>query len=387
MKNEFDIETSYPDLRKFIDFAATAGSYYYIYNNTQEIVRQVEIFDVLRNKFQHMTAWNNSELAKSWVENMIAQDPDKNLNYVMNFLQGHGAGEVDAIRYINGSLRGLLYKAEFIKDYSGHIPSNTDTIDLVLKNRFTGEVVKYIQVKSNWTYGNLKKTLIDFVNRPNYNENIVLFGPKELIEEAHEMGLKNPTIAYGTIESNRNSGEQLIKLIQDDKAAILLTPDKIFAQVSKGALIGAAIKLTLSSFMTYIRYKNGEITLEEAFKQVGKDTAKGAIVGGTLAGLSFLFPPGILGLGVAIVVGSSFRKFIDEAFGDGTYAKVLSNLNINNVLMGQYISISKNISDALMFERCLIRYLNKSIDDFKKLDQISNYQNNILENKIKSWEE
>lgn len=57
--------------------------------------------------------------------------------------------------------------------------------------------------------------------------------------------------------------------------------------------------------------------------KIAKDGLKGAITGGALAGLSLFIPGGIIGVGVGFVVGTTLRRLLDEAYGDGMFGGVL----------------------------------------------------------------
>jgi hypothetical protein len=68
------------------------------------------------------------------------------------------------------------------------------------------------------------------------------------------------------------------------------------------------------------------MTGAEAFRRVGIDASKGAIIGGAMGGLSVIFPPGAIGLGIAVVVGSQLRRLIDVAYGEGAWKEIVSSM-------------------------------------------------------------
>lgn len=152
----------------------------------------------------------------------------------------------------------------------------------------------------------------------------MLVGPQELIDRAHEMGIPNPTKVMGTLQDNQNSVQELRNKVLNEELALNITAGEVTEKVVGGAVIGAAISVGVSSLLSYLQYKNGKITFEEMKRRIAKDGVKGAITGGALAGLSLFIPGGIIGFGIGFVVGTSLRRLLDEAYGDGTFGEVLS---------------------------------------------------------------
>lgn len=305
------------DVQKLVEFTGTAGSYAYITNNSQQYMRDVQVFEVLKDKFSHRGMFDSPEAAQSWVHERLAVNPD-NLDQFLRRLQGDGAGEVDAIRQLNGGLKSILFKTDFVRDTSGNIPSNTPGIDLQTVNRFTGKVVDEIQVKSNWSQDPevLKQTLSKFVNSDNYSPNVTLAAPQEVIDIAKEMNIPNNLVVVGDTAGNRISGERLLEKIKSRDTSVegVITLDGVAARVGEGAVIGAAVGLCVSAFGNFMAYRQGRIDGKEAFKNIGVDGSKGAIVGSAMGGLSILFPPGIIGIGIGIAVGMQIRRIIDIAY-------------------------------------------------------------------------
>ena len=54
--------------------------------------------------------------------------------------------------------------------------------------------------------------------------------------------------------------------------------------------------------------------------------ARSAITGAALAGVAVLFPPGIIGMGLCLVVGPQVRRLVDSAFGEGAYKQVVASM-------------------------------------------------------------
>lgn len=315
------------DVGRCIDFCSTAAGHGYIFSNVQDYVRDAQVFNVLNEKFINKGMFSSPEKAKEYyslIKDLHGENSPQMIR-LNNMLQGDGAGEVDAMRSINGSLKGLLYKADFAKD-GERILSNTPGIDLEIKSRITGEIVDRVQVKSPYTGGNITKTVDDLVKNKHFTDNDIIAGPKELIDKVKARGLPNKTIEVGTIADNKTSLEDLKNKISSGEASAAVFTNQVFAQMAQGAVIGAAVQVTLSGVANYIAYRKGEITGKEAFKKTGKDGARGAVTGGAIAGLYLVFPPGAIGLGIGIVVGMQVRRVVDIAFGKGAYLDSLNSI-------------------------------------------------------------
>lgn len=340
MSNEFDKELSAQeityikkniskkDLKEFFDIASVAGTHETItrgipgiYEGTHQFIRDIETAQLLQQKFPNMP-YDSTEGFKSWLTDRLTGSPQAQANS-LNRLQGDGAGEVDFIREMQGNLRSFFTKTDFARDASGNITSNIPGIDAVEVNRFTGKVLNEFQIKTLRNEGSINQVIKEFTNNSHYNESITLVGPKELIEEAKKQGLPNPVKVMGSVEENTKSAEALKDKIQYGEMATELTTKEVVGKIAGGAAIGAAISIGISSFFSYISYKKGEISKKEMINQVGKDGAKGAITGGSLAGLSLFVPGGIIGMGLGFIVGSVLRRALDDAFGDGIFAEVL----------------------------------------------------------------
>lgn len=374
------------DFLNFIDFSSNALAYGYIAYNSQQYLRDLEVAKVLNKKFLPSGLFNNAESAKNWVFNRLEVNPD-NLDSIFRRLQGEGAGEVDFVRKINGSLKGIFYKAEYATNQSGNIANNVPGIDVVVKNRITGKVVDKYQIKSNWSQNTntLKKTISDFLQNEKYDKNQILVGPKELIQEAKKANIPNRTMKLNTTQANKESAERLIKKTMEGNLESGISFGGATKKIAKGAAVAVVISVGISSLTNYLSYRNGEISISEAFDNVAKDGTKAAIVGGTLAGLSLIFPPGILGIGIGIVVGITLQKVVDLAFGDGTYKKIVSEMySINNLSLGYY-HFAVTTYENMLFEKQFQKSLIKDDIEFNILNKLSKYNDNKLIKSLKEF--
>ncbi len=317
------------DIESFFDLVTTAATYQVITKGiagitegTHQFIRDIEIAQLLQEKFHNMDAYTSADGFKGWLEERMSGSNQMKAN-ALNRLQGDGAGEIDFLRAMKGSFRKIIFKPDLVRDASGRVASNTPGIDLQEINRFTGKVVNTHQVKTLRSLDSINKTLKDFVNNNAYDENTVLVGPKELIKAAKKQGLKNPTRVMGSVQKNAKSADALQKKILAGNMAAELTAKAAIEKVAGGALIGAGVSISMASLINFIAYKKGEISKEKLFEEIGKEGAKGAITGGALAGVSLFVPGGMIGVGIGFAVSIPLKKVLDDSFGDGMFAEVL----------------------------------------------------------------
>ncbi|MGN7384086.1 hypothetical protein [Paenibacillus sp. SAFN-117] len=318
------------DMANFMNVATTIPAYEVVrngipgvYEGTDAFIREVNIAQTLQDKFPNVEAFKTTTGFKEWLYEHLQGSNNAAAN-ALSKLQGDAAGEVDFIHEMQGSIRSLFTKIDFPRNADGRIISNMPGIDAVEINRITGEVINEFQVKTLRSAESINSTLKDFLSNDHYKPTTVLVGPQELIDRAHEMGIPNPTKVMGTLQDNQNSAQELSNKVLNEELALNITAGEVAEKVIGGAVIGAAISVGVSSLLSYLQYINGKITFEEMKRRIAKDGVKGAITGGALAGLSLFIPSGIIGFGIGFVVGTSLRRLLDEAYGDGMFGEVLS---------------------------------------------------------------
>lgn len=321
------------DIANFVNVATTIPTYEIVtngipplYEGTDAFVREIRISEILQEKFPNMEAYHSSSGIKEWLEERM-QGSNHDIANALSRIQGDAAGEVDFVRDMQGHIGNLFTKTDFVRNAEGRVTSNNPGIDAVEVNRFTGDIVQEYQVKTLRSADSINDTLKDFLNNDHYNANITLVGPQELIDRAHELGIPNPTITMGTLQDNLASAQYLSGEILSGQMAVDFTPLNVGGQMIGGGMIGAAVSVTVSGLIDFIAYKQGRIAKGELKRRLGKAGVKGAITGSALAGLSLFIPGGIIGFGIAAVVGLSLRRLIDEAYGDGTTGEVLKMTN------------------------------------------------------------
>lgn len=323
------IKLSKRDVANFINAATTIPTYEVVtggipgvFEGTDAFVREIKIAQTLQEKFPNMDAYKSAEGLKDWLAERLQMSNSAAAN-ALSRIQGDAAGEVDFIREMQGNIRSLFTRTDFPRNEDGRIVSNHPGIDAIEINRFTGDIVNEYQIKTLRSADSIDQTLKDFLNNDAYKPTTVLVGPQELIERAHELGIPNPTKVMGTLRDNLQSAQELSDKILNGQLAVGMTPGAVAGEMIGGAGIGAAISVTVSSLVTYLQYKSGNITFDEMKSKLAKDGVKGAMTGGALAGLSLFIPGGLIGAGIGYTVGITLRRLLDEAYGDGMFGEVM----------------------------------------------------------------
>lgn len=380
------------DIKEFFDIASVAATHETItrgipgvYEGTHQFIRDVQTAELLQQKFPNMP-YDTPDGFKGWLTDRLSGSTQSQAN-ALSRLQGDGAGEVDFIREMQGNLRSLFTKTDVAKDAAGQITSNYPGIDAVEVSRLTDRELNQFQIKTLRSEDSIQNVLKEFQNNPHYNPDITLVGPEELIQEAKNQNLPNPLKAVGSVEENRQSAEALKNKIESGKMTTELTVQDVTRKAVGGAVIGAAISISISGLFNYIAFKKGDITQEELLKRIGKDGAKGAITGGALAGLSLFVPGGLIGAGIGFFAGTYLRRLLDDAFGEGTFADVLDltkSVQANVQLLhhgsiyvaelveadGEQIETALNTVEALSDERTTTLERLQSLENHTNQSQI-----------------
>lgn len=222
----------------------------------------------------------------------------------------------------------------------------------------------------------LKNQLVKAIQFP---EDIIC-STKGTQDVAWQAGLKNPVVEINTPQQVKDSNDRLTKKILDGQAKGNITSTDVLNKSLQGAIIGAAIGLTVSSIRSYMRYINGEMTKEEAFLEIGEETLKSAITGGVLSGATLFLPGGALGfvggMAIGIYVDTVCKNILDEVFGKGAYAAILTS-------SGCVMATCSNLVDAIYEINQMsqdIERANTNTDrELKEIDVKIKKMNKILE--------
>lgn len=144
--------------------------------------------------------------------------------------------------------------------------------------------------------------------------------------------------------------------------------------------VGLAYGISKSALTNFIKYKNGELTKEEATKTFSKDAVKGSLITCSLA--MVIFPATAVGtaasVGVAIYLDAVCTNILDEVFGEGLYEQILhASGHITAVAQNAVEQIKEFSSNVQMTEQHI-----KSSD--RTLEEIKNKRTAIESKKEKS---
>ena len=119
--------------------------------------------------------------------------------------------------------------------------------------------------------------------------------------------------------------------------------------MGKAGMIGGAVGLGLEAVFSYRRFKNGELSKEEYFKEILKTGGSSAVVSAGTAGIMIPIAAKITVLGMtklinipaSIAISATLNKIVAPAFGKGEYKKILSEAKYYNDVNNAYQDIVK----------------------------------------------
>ena len=322
------------------------------YEGTRQFSRDIQVFKRLNEEsFSASGVFSTPNKAKAYLAKALAKDATLKANGVSDGRKFAtpalerkliGAGhEVDWLRTQAGKATAIYKKSTLL---NGNAPG----IDGTTSYRLTGKIIDRTTIKASVNPIDKNSTgirgITDAIKKGTATENDIIFGPEGMAAAARDAGLKNPVVEKYSPDEIRNSVERLKRKILDGKAVTTPTIEHVGEKMGQGSFIGAAVELTVSCIVNYARYKTGEITGEEAFREIGESTAKGALVGGALSSVTIFLPEGILGFTSSLVIGiyinDTTRNILDEVFGKGFFEQTLH-------AAGYVFGVSVALQDAL----------------------------------------
>lgn len=354
---------------------------------SKQLARDIQVFKRLNEEaYVRLGIFNSPDLAK----NYLKKSTISRLKNINKKLAG-SAQEVDWLLSQKSKLNSLINKNVILN-------KNAVGVDGETINRFTDKVISRTTVKAAQTNGGLNTNvqgIVKAIKNGSLSPDDIVFGiegtKKSLIDKiskeiafAKSIGDNDAVIklsaAQGKISikefSNTSdvsdSVNRLKNKISVGQAVTTVTIEQVAGQMVQGAVIGAAIGLTISSLSTYMRYKNGELPKEQAFKEIGEDTLKSTIIGAGMAGITIFLPGGVIGFAAGMAIGIYFNatltNLLDEVFGKGAYYQILTS-------SGYIMGMSKNLKEVT--EK--VSYNSKKIKN--KLSEV-NETLNIVDIKI-----
>lgn len=374
------------------------------FEGTKQAARDIQVFAKLNSdSFRNSGQFANAQTAKETLE----RGSEGFQRYLKGRLNGTGQ-EIDWLRAQQGKFSSILKK-------SALPDGNTVGYDGETVNRFTGKVIERTSIKaaegSSGLYTNAKD-VVEALEKGTLNPKDAVTGvegTKDAVAKALEKRISEATASgdtnlanrlkqakdslkineMGTMDSTKKSTERLLEKIKGGKANVNITPDLVASKAAQGAVIGAAISLTISSITNFIRYKNGETTRAEAFRDIGEDSVKGLITGAAMGAITLFLPGGAIGFVAGMAIGMYISEVagnvLDEVFGKGAYEQILHacgyvagtaknvasmmeefGVSVKNINMHNTCSIQtqKSIEAKQKVNRHTLDEINRIMEDF-----------------------
>lgn len=304
------------------------------YEGTQQFARDIQVFKRLDEEcFKNTGYFSSPENAKAYLENISIQAKNNpQAAKVIDYKLTGAAQEVDWLREKRGQLSALINKSELLN-------KNAKGIDGITINRFNGKTINRTTIKATQLSStgvqtqrnienNIRKVKLA-VEKGYATQDDIIYGVKGSKDAANNIGISNKVIEKNTPKSIAQSNERLKTKIIEGKATTVPTFQQVGQKMVQGAIIGAVVGVTISSITSYVKYKNGEITCEEAFAEVSEDTLKYAITGAAMEAVTIFIPIGpigfIAGMAIGLYMTQACTNVLDEIYGKGGYGAILNS--------------------------------------------------------------
>lgn len=325
------------------------------YEGTYQLARDIQVFKRLNEEsFVRCGTFSSPEAAQEYLQNT-------NLQALTSKITG-ASQEVDWLLSEKGKLSSIFNDSILFNGNAAGVDGQT--VNKITRNTTRVTVKASINPMTKNSTG--IKDIQEALTKNTLKENELVVGPEGMEKSLREAGVNNPVEEINSAKSIRNSNERLLKKIKNGEATTSITNKQLLNKIGQGTIIGGAISFSVSSITNYIRYRNGEISREEAFKEISKDTANGILTGGALSGISLFFPPAtigfIMGVTVGIYINKTIFNILNEIYGEGGYKAILNSsgyiygMSIN--LLDYYEEVSKNI-----------KITEKNINETKEISQ------------------
>lgn len=351
----------------------------FAFEGTHQFARDIQVFRQLNvDSFSRSGHFANAKSAQDYFLN----GTENQRQNVLRKLNGT-AQEVDWLRWKNGKLSSLLGKSKLL----GEETSNAAGIDGTSVNRLVKNKIEKITIKASVSdkgLGTNIKGVLKALEKGTLDPKDTLVGIEgstDALAKALDHNIKK-ALDTGNLEyakrlqqakeymkvkelnnydSVKRSTARLENKIKAGQAATQVTVNDMAKKACQGAIVGAAVGLTVSSISNYIKFKNGEITEEEAFTAIGKETIKGGVIGGAMGALTLFLPGGALGFAAGMAVGiylnTTCTNVLEEIFGEGAYGKIL---DASGYVYGMTVNLEMALRKIEQNEKQMERNISKA---------------------------
>lgn len=351
------------------------------YEGTKQFARDIQVFRRLNEEaFSKSGVFSTSENAKNYLNNVIeaSKNSPRSMISFESKLTG-SAQEVDWVRLKQGQLSSLWEKSSLLN-------KNAPGVDGITVNRFTGKTINRTTIKASSYAGentqkniaNNVKKVEEAIEKGNATKDDIIFGTEGTKSIAKKVGVNNPVVEKNTPQQVSESNKRLKQKIMDGQATDSIAGKQLGKKMVQGAIVGAAIAVTISGITNYIRFRNGELAQDEAFKAVSEDTLKGVITGSGMTGVSIFLPVGMLGFIGGMAVGVYLNKvctnILDEIYGIGAYGTILDSsgyvrgMTFNLAEYYEKIQTNNNITNQnIIKSNSIQKEIDKNFIEFERL--------------------
>ena len=350
------------------------------FEGTNQVARDIQVFKRLSEEpFKKLQVFQTPERAAEYLKEVTAKaaNSPKAMTSFTSKLTGYGQ-EVDWLLEKQGSLSSLYEKSSLLNN-------NAPGIDGITVNRFTGKTISQTTIKSSINPIKNSSTAVtdikEALSKGTLASDDVICAPAGMENAAKQAGIKSSVEELNSSAAIRQSNSRLKAKIESGAASTSVTAQHVMENVAQGAVVGAVVSLTVSSITNYVRYRNGEISKQEALRDVSEDCVNGALVGGAMAGIALFLPEGALGfiagVAIGIYVGTTCKNALDEIFGKGAFGAILDS---SGYVYGTVMNLAECVDRVSRADMVVQKNIQKSKALQKKIDR------NFDEfEKIKEW--
>jgi hypothetical protein len=245
-------------------------------------------------------------------------------------------------------LSGKVQEWDWVRDFKtnplnigklAHVsPDPISRHDATIKNIFTSEIEK-VESKFASSRASAASSVENATRKPGIKR---LVGTPEVVREARARGLdKNIAVQeYRSPAEGRRAADARAKTAPTGPGPGV-TFTGTLGEMGRGAVIGAAVSITISTVAQFRSWRAGRITSDDFRRQILHDAAKGATKGAVLGGINVGVQVAAVAVGVGapvtipvmVVFGVAVDRIIDPAFGEGEYREVLERLGYQTDIM------------------------------------------------------
>jgi hypothetical protein len=333
---------------------------------------------------------DNAEAIQQWASSLVGGGKERGLSTLLrgrtfeyDFVRGL---QHDPVEFLKGN---LWSQGTPLQDNQG--------IDAVRRSVFGGEETHQLKHALSESGGrvNLAKygpggaQEVDVVD---VNERIASWRQSEVGQEAIlRRGDVHPDVrnVIGD-EQLEAAGDRRLDQAASGNAAPHITFEGVATQVGRGALLGAVVGVGLSTVSNYGRYRRGEIDGGQFGNLMIADSARGALMGGSVAAVNIPVQLAAQALGVGnpvtipvmIVIGAGLRYVIDPMFGRGAYAEHLRDMEVHTDVTRAVAAFAHQCHASFEMQRSFLQQLVRLEPRASTLNAVSAITDNLLDSAL-----